>query len=116
MQDHIKDNLAQTQSKLSTGSKVFDNLIYGGYEKDIVTTIYGPAGTGKTCLCLLATIQAVKSGKKVIYVDTEGGFSTERFIQLTPDYMQLLKNVVLYKPTTFEEQMEVFEKLKDILK
>jgi DNA repair protein RadB len=103
-------------NKLPSGSEVFDTLLSGGYEKDIVTTIYGPAGTGKTCFCLLAAIQSVKKGGKVIYVDTEGGFSTERFTQLTPEYKLLLKNIVLYKPTSFTEQIEVFEKLRESLR
>ena len=101
---------------LPTGSKIFDTLLSGGYEKDTVTTIYGPAGTGKTCLCLLAAIEAAKAGKKVIYVDTEGGLSVERLKQITPKFMDVLKQIVFYKPTAFSEQVDAFENLKDILR
>ena len=55
--------------KLSAGSKLLDKLLNGGYEKDIINTIYGPAGSGKTLLCLLAVLQAVAEKKKVIYID-----------------------------------------------
>ncbi|MBS3158379.1 DNA repair and recombination protein RadB [Candidatus Woesearchaeota archaeon] len=101
---------------LSSGSRVFDKLLSGGYEKDTVTTIYGPAGSGKTCLCILATVKAAEAGKKVIYVDTEGGFSIERLKQITPRFMDVLKQVVFYKPTSFSEQVDVFQMLKEVLR
>ena len=101
---------------LSSGSKVFDTLLAGGYERDTVTTIYGPAGSGKTCLCILATVKAAETGKKVIYVDTEGGFSVERLKQITPRFMDVLKQIVFYKPTSFNEQVDVFQTLKEILR
>jgi DNA repair protein RadB len=100
--------------KISAGS-VLDSLLDGGYEKDIINTIYGPAGSGKTLLCLMALINVVKNGGKVVYVDTEGGFSVERLKQLTPNYSKILENVVFLRPVNFKEQKEAFEKLKDVV-
>ena len=97
--------------KLSSGSKVFDTLLEGGIEQDIITTLYGPAGVGKTCFCMLASIAAVKAGKKVIYIDTEGGFSMERFKQLCPDYNKILEHMVFFKPSTFQQQKDIFTRL-----
>ena len=99
--------------KISAGSSILDDVLKGGYEKDIINTVYGPAGSGKTLLCLLALIKVALNGKKVMFVDTEGGFSVERLKQLTPDYSKVLENVIFLKPTNFEEQKDVFEKLKD---
>jgi DNA repair protein RadB len=99
--------------KISAGSDVVDGVLEGGYEKDIINTIYGPAGSGKTLLCLLALIKVVEDGKKVIFVDTEGGFSVERLKQLTPNYKQVLDGILFLRPTNFKEQKEAFEKLKD---
>ena len=73
---------ATTVEKITTGSKILDLILEGGYEKDIVTTIYGPAGSGKTVLCILCGVNVAKSGKKVIYVDSEGGFSVDRLKQI----------------------------------
>ncbi len=98
--------------KIDTGSELLDKLLNGGYEKDIINTIYGPAGSGKTLLCLLALLK-VKG--KVIFVDTEGGFSVERLKQLTPEYEKVLDRVVFLSPTNFEEKKDVFEKLKKIV-
>lgn len=103
--------------KISAGSYDLNKWLYGGYEKDIVSVIYGASGTGKTNLCLLATVSQAKKGKKVIYIDTEGGFSIERVKQLVPEnYGETLENILLLKPTNFTEQKESFKKLLQYLK
>ena len=56
--------------KIPTGSRILDQMLDGGYEKDIITTIYGPAGSGKTNLCILCAINMARSRKKGIYIDT----------------------------------------------
>lgn len=101
-------------SFLSSGSAVFDKFLNGGYEKDVITTVYGPAGAGKTLVCLLAAINASRKGK-VIYIDTEGGFSPERLKQLSRDYQRVMENIFFLKPTTFAEQKKNFEKLKNLV-
>lgn len=101
--------------RISAGSKILDNLLDGGYEKEVISTIYGPAGSGKTLFGLLCLISVVENGKKVIFMDTEGGFSVERMKQLSDDYKRILENVIFLRPTSFLEQKEDFEKLKDII-
>jgi DNA repair protein RadB len=102
-------------TKIPTGSEVFDELLEGGYETDIVTTVFGPAGSGKTNLCIVSAVETVKQGKKVIYIDSEGGFSVERIKQLTPDYKETLDNIFFLKPITFDEQKASFEQLKNLV-
>lgn len=97
-------------TKINTGSDVLDWLLEGGYEREVITTIYGPAGSGKTNICLLCA-SSMKE-KKVIYVDTEGSFSLSRFRQLNENVEEALKNIIILKPTTFPEQKKAFEKLK----
>ena len=101
--------------KISTGSPVFDHLLEGGLDEDIITTVYGPAGSGKTTICLLSAIQAVKDGKKVLYIDTEGGFSVDRLKQLAPDFKRVLDKMIFLNPSTFEEQKKDFIKLPKLL-
>lgn len=104
-------------TKISAGSSDVNKWLYGGYETDIVTVIYGSSGTGKTNFCLLTAVSQAKKGNKVIYIDTEGGFSTERVKQLVPEnYERVLKNILLLKPTNFEEQRESFKTLLEHLK
>jgi len=103
-----------SRNKISAGSYDLNKWLHGGYDKDIITTIYGPAGSGKTNFCILASVSAAKKDGKVIFIDTEGGFSAERLKQLCSDEKDLekvLKNILLLKPTTFNEQEEAFTKL-----
>ncbi|MBI4140065.1 DNA repair and recombination protein RadB [Candidatus Woesearchaeota archaeon] len=100
--------------RLSTGTTIIDEITGGGFERDAVTTIYGPAGAGKTNIAIMAAITAVKEGKKVIFVDTEGGFSIERLKQITGEHEEFLEKVLFFHPTTFEEQVKSFENIKRI--
>jgi DNA repair protein RadB len=103
------------ETKLSTGTAVMDWLLEGGYDKGVITTIYGPAGSGKSNLCLLCIANSVK-GQKVIYIDTEGSFSMTRFKQVCPDYKKALEKIILLKPTNFVEQEKAIYKLKTLIK
>ncbi len=101
-------------TKIPSGSKILDKLLNGGYEKDIITTVYGPAGSGKTVLCMLCTINMARTKKKIIYIDTENNFSIERLKQIAKyDYNKILNYLIFLKPTSFEEQRKAFDKLKD---
>jgi len=101
-------------AKISAGSYDLNKWLFGGYEDDIVTVVYGSPGTGKTNFCLLAAVSQAKKGNKVIYIDTEGGFSVERTRQIAgeEEYKKALENIFLLKPTSFDEQKEAFKKLE----
>lgn len=107
--------MLHSMGKISTGSDALNNFLDGGYDKDIITTIYGPGGSGKTNLCLICALEQVRKGKKVIYVDTEGNFSIERFKQLAEDYEKVLENIIFFRPTTFKEQRDAFDKLRKVI-
>ena len=113
---NLKDNLDSIarQDKISAGSYDFNKWLFGGYEKSIITMIAGPAGSGKTNFCILASASQAKKGNKVIFVDTEGGFSIERIKQIVSsqeDLDKILNNILLLKPTNFEEQKKEFQDL-----
>ena len=99
---------------LPFGVTELDGFLHGGLEFGVVTTIYGPAGTGKTTICLMALLAAIRGGKKVVFLDSEGGFSVSRLSQLagTADLKTILDKVLLLKPTNFTEQKAIYEKLK----
>jgi len=96
--------------KLDSGTDFVNTLLDGGYEDDVITTIYGPPGAGKTNFCLLA--MANLKDKKILYVDTEGSFSVERFKQVCPVYEEVLDRTIFLNPTTYSEQKEAFEFLR----
>jgi len=101
--------------KISSGSKLLDGLLRGGYEKDVITTLYGPSGAGKTNICLLPLVHMAGKGKKIIYIDTEGSLSTERVQQITKHYKKVLENVLLFQPTEFHEQAAIIANLNKIV-
>lgn len=104
-------------NKISTGSYDINKWLYGGYEREIITMIAGAPGCGKTNFCLLVSCSQAKKGKKVIFVDTEGGFSAERVKQIAGEsYEEILKNIFLLEPTSFEEQKKIFSKLLERVK
>lgn len=102
-------------ARVSTGSETVDRLLQGGLDADCLTTLYGPAGAGKTNLALMTSVQVAQAGKKVIYVDTEGGYSVERLKQLSKDHTLVMENIMFLKPTTFKEQVEAFDKLRELV-
>jgi len=100
-------------TKVSSGNKELDEFLGGGYEDDVITTIYGPAGSGKTNLCMIAAVEQAKNGKKVIFIDTEGGFSVDRLSQIGDE--TFMKNILILKATSFSEQKDVFNRLLEEL-
>jgi len=98
--------------RLSSGAAPIDALLEGGFETDVLTTIYGPAGSGKSNIALVAVASVLKRGKKVMYIDTEGSFSVDRMLQLYPEFAQSADKLLFLKPTTFDEQKESFETIR----
>lgn len=104
--------------RISAGSYELNKWLHGGYEKGIISMIAGPPASGKTNLTILAACSVAKKGEKVIFIDTEGGFSPERVKQIvgSENLEEVLKNILLLNPANFEEQKKVFEKLLKTMK
>ena len=103
--------------KISTGSFDLNKWLYGGYEEDVITMIAGGPGTGKTNFVILAACSQAKKGNKVLFVDTEGGFSVDRVKQIVGDnYKDYLENIILAQLTSFDEQRKFFSNILNKLK
>lgn len=89
-----------------------DELLGGGVEHGIITNVFGGAGSGKTNFCIQAVVSCIQEGGRAIYIDTEGGFSAERFLQMHGEE-DALEDIILYEPTTFDEQQDVFDGLQE---
>lgn len=97
------------QERLPTNTPL-DKILGGGLEKDAVTNIYGPAGSGKTNIALSA---AVSCSGKVIYMDTEGSFSMERFRQLGGE--KRLSDIMMLEVHAWDEQHKAVMKLEKLV-
>jgi len=99
--------------KISTGTPL-DKLLNGGIERDTITNVYGPAGSGKTNVIISTILKCCKEKGKVVYIDTEGSFSLDRFNQLggTEDD---LKRILFVEVHTWDEQNKEMKKLEKII-
>ncbi|WP_407378894.1 DNA repair and recombination protein RadB [Methanobrevibacter sp.] len=98
---NFEDNL-----KIPTNSRI-DDLLNGGFEKGTVTQIFGPPSSGKSNLTLFLAVTVAKTGKKAIYIDTEGGISIDRIKQIAgDDFTDVANNIMVFEPTSFQEQGE----------
>lgn len=103
--------------KISAGSYDLNKWLYGGYEKGVISMIAGPPGSGKTNFCILAACSQAKKENKILFIDTEGGFSVERVKQVVGEnYQDILKNILILEPTSFDEQKKVLLNLVNRVK
>ena len=90
------------------------NLIRG-LESGGITNFFGGPGTGKTNVCLISTLECIKKGGIVVYIDSEGGFSAERVKQLAGLKAEdAFNKIKLLEPKTFQEQAKIIRELKNI--
>jgi len=107
--------LTTEDEKMDFGSEVIDKLLSGGMEKGIITTVYGASGTGKSNLAIITALAAAKRGK-IVFVDTESGFSIERARQIDSALDKTMKNIHLLKPLEFEDQQKAIRDLREVIK
>lgn len=80
-----------------------------------MSQLYGPSGSGKTNISLQLSVECVKSGKKAVYIDTEG-FSPERFSQIAGDDAgEIAREIIIYEPENFEQQAAAISDLSKII-
>ncbi|MFW5846591.1 MAG: DNA repair and recombination protein RadB [Nanoarchaeota archaeon] len=110
--------LSRNSKKISTGSYDFNTWLCGGYETDVISMIAGPPGSGKTNFSILAACSQARKNNKVLFIDTEGGFSVERVKQIVGEDKldRILSNILVLQPTSFSEQKQTFEKLQSKIK
>ena len=101
--------------RVNFGSPVINKLLNGGLERDVITTVFGAAGSGKSNFAIIAAIAAAKRGK-VIFIDTESDFSIERATQIEPEIKKYLKNIHIIRPFEFEEQQKAIRNVRELIK
>ncbi|KAL4424690.1 hypothetical protein ABPG77_004497 [Micractinium sp. CCAP 211/92] len=112
---------------LCTSLPPLDDALFGGLPAGSVTEVVGPAGLGKTQLCLqlsvLACLERQASGGSVVYLDTEKKFSSRRMAQIArerfPDAFPseeavaaLMGRVLVYNPTSSQALLSTLQSLE----
>jgi len=108
-------NIIKKPERIPSGCKPLDEMLGGGVETGIVTQLYGGSGTGKTNICIQLAVECVKSGKKVIFIDTEG-FSADRFKQIAgEEAKKIAGDIIIYEPTSFEQQYSAITDIEKLM-
>ncbi len=98
---------------ISTGNQELDRHI-GGYNNELVM-IYGPGGSGKTTLALIALLGQSMAKKRTIFIDTDNRFSVTRFKQLCSNE-GIFDSIFLLKANSFKEQFRIIRRLGMLVK
>ena len=101
---------------ITTGLKKIDEFLFGGIPPGIVVDIFGANGTGKTQLLLQLSINSIKNGGNVLYLDTTGGFRPERILeiqkQLKMDF-NFLEKITVSRVTNTSEQIKSIQVIEN---
>ena len=98
---------------IKTGLKELDQFLRGGIKEGLVTSISGQSATGKTQLAFQICLNALYSGKDILFLDTTGEFRPERLLemmQLQKINPSLLDKIKVSRITNTAQQIQCFSK------
>jgi len=101
---------------ISTGLLKLDNFLSGGIPNGIIVDIFGGNGTGKTQLLLQLSINSIKNGGNVLYLDTTGGFRPERILEIQKKFnidFNLLDKITVSRITNTFEQINSIKNFQE---
>jgi len=94
---------------ISTGLQKLDDFLSGGIPGGVIVDIFGGNGTGKTQLLLQLSINSIKNGGHVLYLDTTGGFRPERILEIqkqSKKQINFLEQITVSRITNTSEQIK----------
>jgi len=101
---------------ISTGLQKLDKFLSGGIPDGVIMDIFGGNGTGKTQLLLQLSINSIKNGGHVLYLDTTGGFRPERILQIQKQskiQFDFLQQITVSRLTNTSEQIKSIDDIKN---
>ena len=101
---------------ISTGLQKLDNFLSGGIPNGIIVDIFGGNGTGKTQLVLQLSINSIKNGGNILFLDTTGGFRPERILEIQKKSnlnINLLDKITVSRITNTSEQINSIKTLQE---
>ena len=111
-------------TKLTTGSKAFDDLLAGGLESQSIVELFGEFGSCKTQVCFQLAVNATLPedcgglDSEVIIIDSENTFRPERIIQkatyLGVDPDEPLKRIHVARAFNSQHQVLLVDKAMEL--
>ena len=101
---------------ISTGLQKLDKFLSGGIPNGVIIDIFGGNGSGKTQLSLQLSINSIKNGGHVLYLDTTGGFRPERILQIQKQskiQFDFLQQITVSRLTNTSEQIKSIDDIKN---
>jgi len=101
---------------ISTGLQKLDNFLSGGIPNGVIVDIFGGNGTGKTQLVLQLSINSIKNGGNVLFLDTTGGFRPERILEIQKKSnldINLLDKITVSRIINTSEQINLIKSLEE---
>jgi len=112
--------------RLTTGSKLLDELLGGGFETQAIIELFGEFGSSKTQIAhqLCVTVQLPKEqgglDSHAFFIDTENTFRPERIVQMAEAYGldpdEVLSKIHVARAYNSNHQMLLVEKVKELSK
>ncbi|MCK5637022.1 MAG: DNA repair and recombination protein RadA, partial [Thermoplasmatales archaeon] len=112
--------------RLTSGSKLLDELLGGGFETQSIIELFGEFGSAKTQIAhqLCVTVQQPKDQGGLeghaFFIDTENTFRPERIIQMAEalelDTEKILENIHVARAYNSSHQMLLVDKVKELSK
>jgi DNA repair protein RadB len=97
---------------ISSGIPILDAALNDGIKYGELLQIVGPGGVGKTTLALQFSLDVVRKGNRVIYVNSEGTFPILRLKQLaTADFPTLSPLISVVSLKEFSDQVQLVKQL-----
>lgn len=100
---------------ISTGFTKLDDFLTKGLPFGCIIDISGASGTGKTQFLLQISINSIKKGGTVLYLDTTGGFRPERIIEMQRHHnldFNVLDRITVSRITNTSEQIQSLQKIE----
>ena len=101
---------------IPTGLQKLDEFLSGGIPSGVIIDIFGGAGTGKTQLLLQLSINSIKNGGHVLYLDTTGEFRPERILEIqkqTKTDYDFLQQITVSRLTNTSEQIKSIKNIQN---
>ena len=98
-------------------AKRMDEILFDTIRNGIITDIFGFRGVGKTQLALQISLNLLKNGKNVSFIDTTGEFRPERLLEIVKNRdldESLLNHLQVARVTNTNEQIELLQKIEKI--